>query len=202
MSKVNADISVSLDGYIAGPNDVPGNGLGDGGERLHEWVYGLEGWREPHGMSGGENNQDSEMMKEARAAVGALVRGGGMFDLAEEPWGDNPPFHADVFVVTHRPRETLVKEGGTRFLFVGGIEDAVSQAKTAAGEKDVAVSGGANIIQQLIKAGLIDELQLHVVPMFLGGGRPLFAEMGQIEFEPVRVVGSPKVTHLRYRLVK
>jgi len=179
--------------------------LAIGGERLHEWAFGLEGWRKPHGMSGGETNRDSEVMEEAVKNTGAYVMGRRMFDLGEEPCGDNPPFHCPVFVVTPNSRKTLVKEGGTTFTFVtDGIDRALEQAKTAAGKKNVSVSGGANIIQQLLKAGRLDDIQIHIAPVLLGAGRRLFEDMGSehIELEPTRVIDSPAVTHLRYRVVK
>lgn len=113
MSKVTSDMSMSLDGFITGPNDDIENGLGEGGERLHQWMYDLESWREPHGMSGGVKNRDSEILDESFKAAGAFVMGRRMFDVSEGPWGDNPPFHGPVFVVTHNARERLVKEGGT-----------------------------------------------------------------------------------------
>lgn len=200
MGKVTADISMSLDGFIAGPNDRPGNGLGDGGERLHQWVYELASWREPHGLSGGETNRDSEILEEAFKNVGAIVLGRRMFDNAEG-WGDEPPFHVPVFVLTHEAREKLVKEGGTTFTFVtDGIESALAQARAAAGDKDVAIGGGANTIQQFIAAGLLDEIQIHLVPVLLGDGIRLFEQLGgePIELEGTRVVASPDVTHLRF----
>jgi len=200
MGKVTADISMSLDGFIAGPNDRPGNGLGDGGERLHQWVYKLASWREPHGLSGGETNRDSEILEEAFKNVGAIVLGRRMFDNAEG-WGDEPPFHVPVFVLTHEGREKLVKEGGTTFTFVtDGIESALAQARAAAGDKDVAIGGGANTIQQFIAAGLLDEIQIHLVPVLLGDGIRLFEQLGgePIELEGTRVVASPDVTHLRF----
>ena len=202
MGKVTADISMSLDGFIAGPNDVPGNGMGEGGERLHEWVYDLASWREPHGLSGGETNRDSEILEEASQNVGAIVLGRRMFDNAEE-WGDEPPFHMPVFVLTHEAREKLDKKGGTTFTFVtDGIESALAQARAAAGDKDVAVGGGANTIQQFMAAGLLDELQIHLVPVLLGDGIRLFDNLGAaaIELEGTRVVASPDVTHLRFDL--
>jgi dihydrofolate reductase len=198
MPKVTCEISMSLDGFIAGPNDKPGNGLGDGGERLHEWVTALESWRERHNLSGGEAGRDSELLEESFKNAGAVLVGRRMFDNAEE-WGDDPPFRVPVFVVTHRPREKLVKEGATTFTFVDGVEQALDQARAAAGAKDVSVGGGATVIQQLMKAGLLDELQIHLAPVFLGGGRPLFEDMGQMELECTRVIESPAVTHLRYR---
>jgi dihydrofolate reductase len=191
---------MSLDGFIAGPNDRPGNGLGDGGERLHQWVYKLASWREPHGLSGGETNRDSEILEEAFKNVGAIVLGRRMFDNAEG-WGDVPPFHVPVFVLTHEAREKLVKEGGTTFTFVtDGIESALAQARAAAGDKDVAIGGGANTIQQFIAAGLLDEIQIHLVPVLLGDGIRLFEQLGgePIELEGTRVVASPDVTHLRF----
>ncbi|HEY8447796.1 MAG TPA: dihydrofolate reductase family protein [Thermomicrobiales bacterium] len=205
MTKVMADISMSLDGFIAGPDDTFEQPLGAGGDRLHEWVYDLASWRQQHGMEGGEGGQDSEIIAEGIANIGAVVIGRRMFDLAEEPWGDEPPFRVPVFVVTHRPRETLEKAGGTTFHFVtDGIESAVEQAKAAAGDKHVGVGGGANVIQQLLQARLLDELQIHLVPIFLGGGRRLFDEISpeSVELEVDRVVTSPGVTHLRYRRVK
>jgi dihydrofolate reductase len=204
MGKVTADISMSLDGCITGPNDSVELGLGEGGERLHEWGVRLSSWRERHGMPGGESNRDSEVMAEAFTNVVAFVMGRRMFDHGEAPWGDDPPFRVPVFVVTHRPRETLVKEGGTTFIFVSdGIESAFRQAQAAAGDKDVAVSGGADVIQQSIKAGLLDELQVHLVPIILGEGRRLFDHLPvSTEFEVIRVIDSPTVTHLAFQVVK
>ncbi|MFG2195727.1 dihydrofolate reductase family protein [Streptomyces sp. NPDC048639] len=202
MGKVTASISVSLDGFVAGPGDGPDNPLGDRGERLHQWVYGLAGWRESHGLEGGERNQDSDLVEDAMARAGAFVMGRRMFDNGEEPWGDEPPFHGPVLVLTSSPREPLVKKGGTTFTFVtDGVEGAVAQAREAAGEKDVSVAGGGQMIQQCVRAGLLDELQLHLVPVLLGGGVPLFRDMGEetTEFETARVLDSPGVTHLLLR---
>jgi dihydrofolate reductase len=197
MSKVFAEMSMSLDGFIAGPNDNV--------DRLHEWLYDLSTWRAPHGMSGGENNQDADVMDESFKRAGAFVMGRRMFNLAEEPWGSNPPFHSPVFVVTHEAREPLAKEGGTAFHFVTtGVEGAIRQAKAAAGDKDVSVSGGANTIQQCLKSGLVDELIIHLIPVLLGGGILLFESLGNasIELESTRVIDSPKVTHLQFRVMK
>jgi dihydrofolate reductase len=205
MGNATADITMSLDGFIAGPNDRPGNGLGDGGEVLHEWVYGLKSWREPHGLEGGETGTDSEVLEEAFQRTGATLMGRRMFDLGEEPWGDDPPFHGPVFVVTHTARDELVKEGGTTFTFVtDGLESALDQARSAAGDKDVSVAGGANVIQQYLTAGLLDEIQIHVAPVLLGDGRRLFENLGaeQRELETIRVIDSPGVTHLKFRVVK
>jgi dihydrofolate reductase len=202
VGNVVADITMSLDGFVAGPDDGPELPLGAGGERLHQWVYDLASWREPHGLAGGKTNRDSEVLDEAFRAAGAVVVGRRMFDNAQG-WGDNPPFHMPVFVLTHEARDPEVKEGGTTFTFVGdGIESALEQARDAAGDKNVSVGGGANTIQQFIKTGLLDELQVHIVPLLLGGGIRLLEHLGpeQIELERTRVIDSPAVTHLRFRL--
>jgi dihydrofolate reductase len=202
MRKLVAEITMSLDGFIAGPHARPGQGLGEGGEQLHEWVYGLKSWREPHGLEGGETGPDAEMLEQSISRSGAIIVGRTMYDHAEG-WGDRPPFGRPVFVLTHRGQEPLVKDGGTTFTFVtDGIESALAQAKAAAGDKDVAIGGGASVIQQYFAAGLLDELMLHIAPILLGDGKRLFdqAKAGPGEFEPVQVIGSPKVTHLRYRI--
>jgi dihydrofolate reductase len=204
MGKVVFDISVSLDGYVAGPNDGPDLGLGEGGERLHDWVVELASWREPHGLEGGETNASSEILEETLSASGAVVVGKRMFDNAHG-WGDVPPFGKPVFVLTHTAREPLAKEGGTTFTFVtDGIESAVEQARAAAGDKDVSIGGGASTAQQALKAGLVDEVQLTVPPLLLGGGVRLFEGLGpdDVELELMRVIEGPKATHLRYRVVK
>jgi dihydrofolate reductase len=203
MGKVVVDITTSLDGFIAGPNDGPELGLGEGGERLHQWVFDLASWREPHGLAGGKTDRDSEVLDEAFRSAGSIVIGRRMFDNAKG-WGDNPPFHMPVFVLTHEDRETETKEGGTTFTFVtDGIESALEQATAAAGDKNVSVGGGANTIQQFLGAGHIDEMQIHIAPMLLGGGIRLFDRLDtQIELERTRVIDSPAVTHLRYRVVK
>jgi dihydrofolate reductase len=194
---------MSLDGFIAGPNHGRGNGLGDGGDVLHEWVYGLESWRERHGIEGGTSGKDAEVLNESMSASGAVVVGKRMFDCAEG-WGDDPPFRVPVFVVTHDAREREDK-GATSFTFVAdGIESALEQARVAAGAKDVSIGGGANIIQQCLTARLLDEIQIHVAPVLLGDGRRLFEQPGaeQIELEATRVIASPGITHLKYRVVK
>jgi dihydrofolate reductase len=201
MGIVVADISVSLDGFVAGPNDSPELGLGEGGERLHEWVYGLKSWREPHGLEGGETGEDSEVMDEVFRNVGAIVLGKRMYDNAKG-WGDDPPFKVPVFVLSHQPHEKVVK-GETSFDFVSdGIENAVERAKDAAGESDVSIGGGASTIQQTIAAGLLDQIQIHLVPILLGGGVRLFEGLDpeRTELEQTRVIDSPSVTHLRYRV--
>jgi dihydrofolate reductase len=199
MGKVTFDISMSLDGFIAGPNDTPDNGLGDGGEALHEWVTSLETWRVRHGYEGGEVNPDSDILDEAFEGVGGIIVGRRMFDNARE-WGDEPPFHMPVFVLTHHERDSVEKQGGTTFHFVNGIEAALEQAREAAGDRDVSIGGGASVIQQYLAAGLVDEFQIHVVPLALGGGVRLFEDgLPQQDLEKTRVIDSPPVTHLKYR---
>ena len=216
MGRLTLDISMSLDGFIAGPNQTLEQPLGEGGEGLHEWAFRLASWREPHGLSGGETNvADDEVIAETLQATGAVVMGRRMFSGGKGPWaddpntdawwGDNPPFHVPVFVLTHHPRETVIKEGGTSFTFVtDGIESALEQARAAAGDQDVSLAGGADVVQQYLNAGLLDELQIHVAPVFLGGGVRLFDRLGPdpIELEATMVIESPTVTHLRYRVVK
>ena len=204
MGRVFVDITTSLDGLVAGRDDGPELPLGAGGERLHEWVYGLASWREPHGLEGGETNRDSEILEEAMGNLGAVVVGRRMFDNAGG-WGDNPPFHVPVFVLTHEAREPEVKEGGTTFIFVTeGVEAAIDQAQTAAGDKDVSIGGGANTIQQFLRAGLVDELQIHIAPLLLGGGVRLFDDLGtdEVKLQSTRVVESPVVAHLKFRVLK
>jgi dihydrofolate reductase len=215
MGKVTFDISMSLDGFIAGPKQALEQPLGEGGELLHEWVVGLASWRERHGMSGGETNADGEVVRESSDATGAHVMGRRMFSGGEGPWeddpnadgwwGDDPPFRGAVFILTHHSREPVTKQGGTTFTFVtDGIESALEQARAAAGEKDVLVAGGANVVQQYLAAGLIDEFQLHVAPVLLGDGVRLFDDLGADRpgVDLTRVIGSPAVTHLKYRVVK
>jgi dihydrofolate reductase len=199
--KIAADMSMSLDGFITGPNDDVSRPLGEGGEQLHQWVFELASWRERHGLAGGKSNRDAEVLEEAFRNVGAVVMGRRMFNHGEKPWGDNPPFHVPVFVVTHKSRQMLNKEGGTTFTFVtDGMESALKQAKAAAGGKDVSVAGGANIVQQFLKAGLLDEIQIHLVPLLLGGGKRLFEHLKEVELVPTRVIESTEVTHLKYRV--
>jgi dihydrofolate reductase len=203
MGSVTSDISVSLDGLIAGPGDGVDNPLGDGGERLHDWVVRLASWRSRHGLAGGETGRDAEILEESVRDTGAVVLGRRMFDNARG-WGDEPPFHVPVFVLTHEARDDLVK-GGTTFTFVtDGVESALAQARAAAGDENVHVAGGANTIQQFLSGGLLDELQLHVVPLLFGAGVRLFDGLGTapLELETVRVVESPGVTHLKFRVVK
>ena len=205
MGIVTTHMSMSLDGYVAGPNAGADNPLGDGGVRIQQWMFDLASFREIQGLSGGQTNKDDEELRERFAPKGAVVMGRRMFDEGEGPWGDNPPYHMPVFVVTHQARDTLVKEGGTTFTFVtDGIESALQQAKAAAGDKNVNIAGGAGTVQQFIRAGLLDELEIHLAPLLFGEGSRLFEGMGPepIELENIRVVASPKVTHLRFRVVK
>jgi dihydrofolate reductase len=202
MSKVFVDITTSLDGFVAGPNDGPELGLGEGGERLHDWLFDLASWRERHGRTGGEAGRDSDALDEAVKATGAVIVGRRMFDNAHG-WGEEPPFHVPVFVLTHRGREPLVKSDTTFTFVTDGIESAVEQAKAAAGEKDVSIGGGADIIRQALEAGLVDEIQIHVAPLLLGGGIRLFDRLRPgIELEKIHVIDSPQVTHLKFRVVR
>jgi dihydrofolate reductase len=211
MTKLVTDLSVSLDGYVAGPSPSLEQPLGEGGERLHEWALALESWRRPHGLEGGVTNASSAVVEEMVAGGGAFLMGRRMFSGGEGPWeddpkangwwGEEPPFHAPVFVLTHHEREPLELQGGTTFTFVTeGIEAAHELARQAAGEKDVVVAGGASLVQQYLAAGLLDELNVDLVPILLGGGTRLLDGPSGIELECVRVVGSEGVTHLRYRV--
>jgi dihydrofolate reductase len=204
MTKVKVDISVSLDGYVAGPDDGPEQPLGRGGEALHEWVVATQGWRERHGYEGGTSGIDSEMLEEAFAGVAAIVMGRRMFDLGEPYWGEDPPFRMPVFVVTHEQREAIVR-GETTFAFVAsGPEGALELARKAAGDGDVSVAGGAEVIRQLLSAGAVDEVRLHVVPLLLGGGASLFdgLDPDAVRFEQTRAVEGSGVTHLQLRVVR
>lgn len=212
MAKFRFQISVSLDGFVAGPNPSEADPLGEGGEQLHEWVIKLAAWRQPHGREGGEVNASSVVMEEALDNVGATVMGRNMFGGGPGPWGDDPwdgwwgdepPFRTPVFVLTHHEREPLEKRGGTTFTFVtDGIESALEQAKQAAGGKDVSLGGGAEVAQQYLAAGLIDELDLNVVPVLLGGGTRLFDNLAgtDLGLEQVRAIEAPGVTHIKYRV--
>jgi dihydrofolate reductase len=172
---------------------------------IQQWMFDLASFREIQGLSGGQTNADDEELRQRFAPTGAVVLGRRMFDEGEGAWGDNPPFRMPVFVLTHEDRDTLVKEGGTTFTFVtNGIESALEQAKAAAGDKNVNIAGGADTVQQFIRAGLLDELEIHLAPLLFGEGIRLFDKMGpeHIELENMRVVSSPKVTHLRFRVAK
>jgi dihydrofolate reductase len=213
MSKTRALMTVSLDGYAAGPNQGEDNPLGEGGERLHEWMFGTKAWRETHGEEGGEVNASSEAVEQMHANVGAFVMGRNMFgpirgDWGDESWngwwGENPPYHAPVFVLTHHERDPVEMQGGTTFYFVtDGIESALDQAHEAAGDQDVLVNGGASAIRQYLAAGLVDELELHLVPVVLGDGERLLEDLSpDIQLEQLRAVEAPGVAHLYYRVVR
>lgn len=210
MSRLRFRISLSLDGYVAGPEQSPENPLGIGGEDLHRWVFPLAAWRRAHGLPGGEEGASNAIIAEQIADVGATIMGRNMFGghpgpwRADAPWngwwGDEPPFHHPVFVLTHHPRPPLCCAGGTIFTFVGdGIESALTQARVAAAGKDVALAGGASVARQYLRAGLVDEMELSVVPLLLGAGARLFEDVGADlhGLALVRTVATPTVTHLK-----
>jgi dihydrofolate reductase len=203
MGKVHASLGMSLDGFIAGR--TPARTMPWAmGVRIHRWVYDLEAWRERQGLAGGRINQDAEVSRETYERTGAFVRGRRMFDEGEVGWPDPPPFQAPVFVLTNHAREPWIRQSGTTFTFVtDGPGSALEQARTAAGDKDIQIAGGANTIQQFLEAGLLDELQIHLAPLLLGDGVRLFEHIHpeRVELEPTRVIDSPRVTHLRYRVV-
>jgi dihydrofolate reductase len=210
LSSVTCHISISLDGFAAGPRQSIENPLGEGGERLHDWVVVTASWREQHGLEGGDRSADSAVVDELVQGVGAYIMGrkmfgggGGTWDEAWTGWwGQDPPFHVPVFVLTHHPRQPLTMQGGTTFTFVtDGIESALGQAREAAGDKDISIAGGASAIQQYLAAGLLDELHLHIVPIVLGSGERLLENVGDPSLEPIDVVASPAVTHVKYRVV-
>jgi dihydrofolate reductase len=191
MTKVVFDISMSLDGFITGPNAGIGNPLGDDG-RLHDWMFAAR------------TDADAAVLDEVYATAGAVVMGRRMFDVGVEPWGDPPPFHLPVFVLTHEPQEPMVMKGGTTYTFVtDGIEVALKQAKTTIGVKNIAIWGGANIFQQYLKAGLLNELQIHLIPVLLGDGVRLFEHLSSqhIELKKTRTIDTPSATHLRFDVV-
>ncbi|MGH2819746.1 MAG: dihydrofolate reductase family protein [Actinomycetota bacterium] len=213
MSQIRFHLAISLDGFVAGPDQSEENPLGVGGTDLHGWVYGLEVWRKPHGLEGGEVNASTPAIEEIQSNVGAIVMGRNMFGGGPGPWseddpwngwwGDDPPFHTPVFVITHHPREPLEMQGGTTFIFVtDGIESALAQAKQAASGQDVLLGGGAKVVQQYLAAGLVDEFDLHVAPILLGDGERLFESVGDLKLEQVRAVEAPGVTHIKYRLLE
>src|SRR5436190_7632142 len=211
MPRVFLDISTSLDGFVAGPSPTLEQPLGKGGESLHDWAFRLAAWREPHGLEGGEAGPDGDLIRRQIDRSGAVVMARRMFSGGAGPWeddpnadawwGDDPPFQVPVFVLTHHPRETVVKEGGTSYTFVTeGIEAALEQACAAAGAKDVQLGGGAEAVQQYLNARLLDELNIHLVPVLLGnGGVRLLEGLEPAELELTRVIESAAVTHLRYR---
>jgi dihydrofolate reductase len=214
VANVKARISVSVDGFVAGPDISREEPLGVGGERLHDWVTVTSSFMETHGGGGGETGVDDDVSREMFAGVGAIVMGRGMFggtwatgdewNAWQGWWGDDPPYHVPVYVLTHHAREPLTLTDTTFNFVTDGIESAIAQAREAAGDKDVLVMGGGSTINQAVDAKLVDQLDLHLVPLLLGGGARLFDHLGagQIKLERTRVIDSPTVTHLRYRVVK
>ncbi len=211
MSKLRLRISMSLDGFVAGPDQSVQNPLGIGGMRVHEWVFPLAIFREMHGQSGGEVNASTRVVEESFANLGATVMGRNMFGGhpgawdAKNPWngwwGSNPPYHHPVFVLTHHPREPLKCEGGTTFTFVtDGIESALERARKAANGKDVSLAGGAKAAQQYFAAGLVDEMLISLAPTLLGSGERLFERVGTDlhGLQLVRTTTAPGVTHLQF----
>ena len=211
MDLVMSHISISLDGFVAGPNQSFENPIGEGGLRLHDWVFTTAAWLRQQGLEGGTDNEDSMVVDEVVANVETYIMGRKMFGGGDGPWdetwtgwwGENPPYHAPVFVLTHHPRDPLTMQGGTTFTFVAdGIESALEQARAAAGDDDVAIAGGAQAVQQYLRAGLLDELYLHIVPVVLGAGERLLENVGDPTLRPIDVIASPTVTHIRYRVVR
>ena len=212
MSLLRFSITMSLDGYVAGPDQSVKHPLGVGGEGLHKWAFAVRSFREMHGMEGGSTGPDDAIAAESLQNVGATIMGRHMFGGGDGPWGDNPwngwwgenpPFHTPVFVLTHHPRDPLEMQRGTTFHFVTeGIHAALNKARAAAKGKDVNLGGGADVAQQYLKAGLIDDMEIHVVPLLLGDGARLFDKTDgrQRGYECVRVVSSPSVTHYKYLL--
>jgi dihydrofolate reductase len=213
MSKIRVHISASLDGYVAGPNQSMDSPLGEGGERLHDWLVELKAWRELHGMEGGEENASDAVLREENANVGAEIMGRGKFgppgggSWGDNPWegwwGDDPPFHKPVFVLTHHARDPLTLSDTTYTFVTDGIQAALQRASEAAGDRDVFIGGGAKAINHYLAAGLVDELELHLVPILLGGGARLFDGVGpDVRLDLLRTVEAPGVTHLKYRVLK
>ena len=193
MSNVVSEISMSLDGFITGPNVGVGNGMGDGGERLHDWMFDAK------------TETDDAIRDNIYASTGAVVLGKGMFNVGFEPWGDPPPFKMPVFVVTHEARDPLPMQGGTTYTFVtDGIAAALELARAAAGDKNVGIWGGANIIRQYLEAGLLDEMQIHLIPILLGDGVRLFENLDPegIELKRHRSIETPGATHLQLEVMK
>ncbi|HET9610002.1 MAG TPA: dihydrofolate reductase family protein [Acidimicrobiales bacterium] len=198
MGKVIAGITTSVDGYVAGPNDGPGCGLGEGGERLHHWVFGGP-WTYDDMPEGEATGEDQEWLQEAMAGLGAVVAGRWTYEAADH-WGDANPWGVPFFIVTHRPEE---QPPGDDFVFVDGLREAVERARAAAGDKHVHVMGGADVIRQALSAGLVDELSIIVAPVVLGGGKGLFDGFDRrVELEHVGVRQSPFATFIDYRVVR
>jgi dihydrofolate reductase len=203
------NFAISLDGYAAGPNQSLDNPLGVGGTRLHEWVFATRFGRQTHGMNDGAEGLDDEFIARGDAGIGATIMGRNMFGPIRGPWGndewrgwwgDDPPYHHPVFVLTHHPHPSIAMAGGTTFHFVAdGIETALERALEAADGQDVRLGGGVATIQQYLSAGLVDEMHLAIVPILLGSGERLFDNLdgGPAGFECVEVVSSPSVAHVR-----
>jgi dihydrofolate reductase len=212
MSKLRFGITMSLDGFVAGPDQDEENPLGVGGLELHEWFFPLKAFREMHGETGGEVNASSMVAEERRANVGATIMGRNMFGPVRGPWrdatwrgwwGEDPPFHHPVFVLTHYAREAVAMDGGTSFQFVtDGIESALTQAKQAAQGRDVWLAGGASVANQYLAARLVDEIDVSIAPLILGSGARLFEglDRGAIGLNQVRAVDAPGVTHIKYEI--
>ncbi|HEY1330531.1 MAG TPA: dihydrofolate reductase family protein [Actinomycetota bacterium] len=211
MGKVWFQLAVSLDGYAAGPNQSMENPMGEGGLQMFDWQFALETWHRMQGLEGGEVNASTPVIEEALTDYGAVVMGRNMFGGGRGPWptdpewtgwwGDDPPYHTPVFVLTHHPREPLSMQGGTTFTFVtDGIDSALERATRAAGDRNVLIAGGAHTVQQYLAAGLVDEFELHVVPILLGRGERLFEGVGDPRLEQIRVIEAPGVTHVKYRV--
>jgi dihydrofolate reductase len=211
VSKLRLNITMSLDGFVAGPNESVEHPLGEGGERLHEWAFAVRTFRERHGLEGGATGPDDDIAAEYFANIGATIMGRHMFgggggQWGDKPWngwwGEDPPFHMPVFVLTHHARDPLEMQGGTTFHFItDGIHAGLERAKAATRGRDVTLAGGANVVQQYLKAGLIDEMEIHVTPVLLGDGARLFdnTDGQQTDYECIRVVNSPTVSHYKYR---
>ena len=193
MVKVYVSLSMSLDGFITEPNEGVGSPLGDDPGRLHDWMFDAK------------TETDAAILDEIYASTGAVLIGKRMFDVGFKPWGDPPPFGMPVFVVTHEARDPLPMQGGTTYTFVSdGIESGLAQARAAAGDKNVGIWGGANIVRQYLKAGLLDEMQIHLIPVLLGNGVRLFEDLGpeRIELRKISLIETPSATHFRFEVVK
>ncbi len=213
MGRLTFDISMSVDGYVAGPDATQEEPLGVGGESLHDWVFAARSWNAAHGHSGeGEvGTSDDEVSAETIGAAGAMIMGRHMFSGTGGPWedppfegwwGEDPPFHVPVFVLTHHEREPLTLSDTTFTFVTEGIDSALEQAQAVAGERDVSIAGSANVIQQYLRAGRVDGFQIHIAPLLLGGGVKLFDSLGteMPELELERAVAGERATHLRYRV--
>jgi dihydrofolate reductase len=212
MSNLRLSITMSLDGYVAGPDQSEDSPLGVGGMELHEWLFPLKAFREMHREEGGEVNESSAVVEERRANIGATIMGRNMFGPMRGPWpdeswrgwwGEDPPYHHPVFVLTHHPREPLEMEGGTTFYFVSdGIESALAQAKDAAQGQDIWLAGGASVANQYLAAGLVDEIDVSIAPLILGAGAHLFERFDRatLKLRQIRAVGAPGVTHIKYEV--